>query len=135
MSRHELVVMVRDDGSPAKHSFCRVLISVMDANNHAPEFIGDSLVGQVDEGAAPGTVVLKLMAFDRDTSNNGRLTYEAVSGNLYELGGVGICICVHVTATLLCYQIDRPWFYFALLLTFLIRRGISKTGCVVVFTV
>ena len=80
MVRHELVVMVRDEGSPARRGLCRVIINVIDGNNHVPEFVDKNLIVQVEEDAAVGSSVVKVAAFDRDFGANAQLTYSIEAG-------------------------------------------------------
>ncbi|XP_075923658.1 protocadherin Fat 1-like isoform X2 [Petromyzon marinus] len=79
--RHTLTVMVRDQDVQTKRSLARVLITVLDANDHAPEFTLRTYQGRVFESALPGSAVLQVTARDRDTGDNARLSYAIESGN------------------------------------------------------
>ncbi|GFN75010.1 fat cadherin [Plakobranchus ocellatus] len=81
LSRHLLTVMVRDKGVMAKRSFARVQINLLDHNDHVPRFLTHRLAGRVYETAAVGTSVLQVEAVDQDKGENGRITYDIVSGN------------------------------------------------------
>ena len=80
ISRHELTIMVRDQGTPSKRSLARVIINVEDHNDNAPEFLGPMFEGRVFETAAMGTSVVQVMAIDRDKGKNAELKYSIISG-------------------------------------------------------
>lgn len=82
ISEHLLVVSVRDQGTPAKRNFARVVIKVHDFNNHIPEFTSKLIQGKVFETASVGTRVVQVYAIDRDAGDNARITYSIVSGNI-----------------------------------------------------
>lgn len=77
---HILTVMVKDQGTPAKRNFVRVIIHVHDANDHAPEFSLSILQGRVFETASVGTLVLTVAAVDRDHGINSEVSYSITSG-------------------------------------------------------
>lgn len=79
---HLLVVSVRDQGTPAKRNFARVVIKVHDFNNHIPEFTSKLIQGKVYETATEGTNVVQVYAIDRDAGENARIAYSIVSGNI-----------------------------------------------------
>lgn len=79
---HLLIVSVKDQGTPAKRNFAKVIIRVHDFNNHIPEFTSKLIEGKVYETAAEGTQVVQVYAIDRDAGENAKLTYTIVSGNI-----------------------------------------------------
>ncbi len=79
---HLLVVSVKDQGTPAKRNFAKVLIKVHDFNNHSPEFTSKLIEGKVFETAAEGSIVVQVYAIDRDAGENARVSYSIVSGNI-----------------------------------------------------
>jgi len=82
-ARHELTLMVRDRGTPLpRRSYARVLVNVVDVNDHAPEFLASEYVGRVYATSLPGTSVAQLTAVDRDHAHNAVVTYSIVSGQL-----------------------------------------------------
>ncbi|ELU08218.1 hypothetical protein CAPTEDRAFT_222745 [Capitella teleta] len=81
-SHHQLVVMVRDQGTPSKRSLARVVIVVNDHNDHHPEFVTSEVEGRVYGSAEIGTQVLTVLAVDRDHGHNAQLKYSIVSGNI-----------------------------------------------------
>ncbi|XP_074651233.1 protocadherin Fat 1-like [Tubulanus polymorphus] len=82
ISRHELVIMVRDQGVPSKRSLQRVIINVIDHNDHAPEFLSSSFEGQVFETAALGTSICRVLVADRDKGDNAKVQLRLISGNV-----------------------------------------------------
>lgn len=82
IATHELIVIVRDQGTPAKRNYAKVFINVHDHNDHAPEFSAKLIQGKVYETAAIGTTVIQAYAIDRDIGDNARVSYSIVSGNI-----------------------------------------------------
>lgn len=82
MSEHLLIVIVKDQGTPAKRNYAKVLITVHDHNDHAPEFTTKILQGKVYETAAKGSSIVRVYATDRDTGDNAKITYSIISGNI-----------------------------------------------------
>lgn len=85
IAEHVLIVIVKDQGTPAKRNYAKVFISVRDHNNHSPEFTTKIIQGKVFETAAIGSNVVTVYATDRDSGDNGRINYSIISGNI---GGV-----------------------------------------------
>ncbi|XP_023289907.1 fat-like cadherin-related tumor suppressor homolog isoform X2 [Orussus abietinus] len=88
MERHVLTVMVRDQGTPAKRNYARVIVNVHDHNDHAPEFTSELVQGKVFETSPVGTAVVQVCAIDRDRGENARLTYAITSGNVGNVFGI-----------------------------------------------
>lgn len=82
VAEHELIVIVKDQGTPAKRNYAKVFITVRDHNDHAPEFTTKIIQGKVYETAAIDSNVLTLYATDRDLGENGRISYSIISGNI-----------------------------------------------------
>ncbi|XP_015586979.1 fat-like cadherin-related tumor suppressor homolog isoform X2 [Cephus cinctus] len=82
IEEHVLTVMVRDQGTPAKRNYARVIVAVHDHNDHAPEFTSEIIQGKVFETSPVGTVVVQVYAIDRDRGDNSRITYSITSGNV-----------------------------------------------------
>ncbi|XP_037068714.1 protocadherin Fat 1-like [Pollicipes pollicipes] len=79
---HVLTVSVRDQGTPARRDYARLLVHVRDENDHRPQFLSDLVVGQVHETAPVGWQVVTVLATDRDHGQNARITYSILSGNV-----------------------------------------------------
>jgi len=73
-------VVVKDQSTPSKKNFARVLITVIDSNDHAPEFSSNIVQGRVFETTAVGTSVLQLLATDKDHGENAAVSYQIISG-------------------------------------------------------
>ncbi|XP_078086838.1 protocadherin Fat 1-like [Mustelus asterias] len=54
----------------------RIIIDLIDTNNHAPEFRASSYQGSIDENAQVGTSILTVNATDKDHGENGYVTYS-----------------------------------------------------------
>lgn len=82
IEEHVLTVMVKDQGTPAKRNYARVIVTVHDHNDHAPEFISEIIQGKVYETSPIGTAFVRVCAIDRDRGDNARITYSITSGNV-----------------------------------------------------
>uniref|UniRef100_A0A672NR65 Protocadherin-16 n=1 Tax=Sinocyclocheilus grahami TaxID=75366 RepID=A0A672NR65_SINGR len=58
-----------------------VHINVEDVNDNAPVFSPEKYVTSVSIHAQPGTELLSIFASDRDSGNNGKITYELLPGD------------------------------------------------------
>lgn len=85
IAEHVLIVIVKDQGTPAKRNYAKVFITVRDHNDHTPEFTTKIIQGKVYETAAIGSNVVTVYATDRDLGDNGRIIYSIISGNI---GGI-----------------------------------------------
>ncbi|BES90547.1 Laminin G domain [Nesidiocoris tenuis] len=82
ISEHVMTVMVKDQGTPAKKNFARVVVTVHDANDHTPEFSVSLIQGRVFETSPIGITVLTLNAVDKDHGENAEIVYTLSSGNV-----------------------------------------------------
>nr|XP_031838717.1 fat-like cadherin-related tumor suppressor homolog isoform X2 [Nomia melanderi] len=82
IEEHVLTVMVKDQGTPAKRNYARVIVTVHDHNDHAPEFISEIIQGKVFETSPIGAAVVQVYAIDRDRGDNAKITYTITSGNV-----------------------------------------------------
>ncbi|XP_076387964.1 FAT atypical cadherin kugelei isoform X3 [Megachile rotundata] len=82
IEEHVLTVMVKDQGTPAKRNYARVIVTVHDHNDHAPEFISEIIQGKVFETSPVGAAVVQVWAIDRDRGDNAKITYSITSGNV-----------------------------------------------------
>lgn len=80
MEEHLLTVMAKDQGTPSKRNYARVVIRVHDHNDHPPEFVSPIIQGKVFETSEVGTTVAKVLAIDRDKDDNARIVYSITSG-------------------------------------------------------
>ena len=93
-----LTVSVRDQGTPARRDYARLVVRVTDENDHSPAFLSDLVVGQVPETAAEGTQVVTVLATDRDHGQNARVTYSIQSG-------MCVCVCMYVCMYIVCMSL------------------------------
>ncbi|XP_074958429.1 protocadherin alpha-5-like isoform X5 [Phalacrocorax aristotelis] len=72
---HRLVVTASDGGRPPLTGTMEVVISVLDANDNAPQFNQSVYKVKVLEGSELGTVLIKLSATDMDEGINSDIMY------------------------------------------------------------
>uniref|UniRef100_A0A8B9VNJ9 Cadherin domain-containing protein n=1 Tax=Anas zonorhyncha TaxID=75864 RepID=A0A8B9VNJ9_9AVES len=88
MPEHRLVLTAIDGGRPSLTGTVELLVSVLDANDNAPQFNQSNYKVRLPESAPPGTVFLHLKATDKDEGINQELSYgfsEAVPDKLKDL--------------------------------------------------
>nr|XP_006135158.1 protocadherin alpha-3 isoform X3 [Pelodiscus sinensis] len=82
---YEIWVQATDKGNPPLAGHCKVLVEVLDVNDHAPELAVTSLSLPVPEDAPPGTVVALLSVSDRDSGDNGKVSCSIGPGLPFRL--------------------------------------------------
>lgn len=75
-ARHELTVWARAAAPRAARAAARVVITVRDVDDHAPEWGRRLAAARVSRDALPGTLVARLRAADRDAGENARIVYS-----------------------------------------------------------
>ena len=80
-AKYELITLATDRGLPSKNTTCKVIIEVLDVNDHIPVFNESRYYVNVSEALDPGAVILQVHAIDKDAGNNARITYDITSGN------------------------------------------------------
>ncbi|XP_032929059.1 protocadherin alpha-6-like [Catharus ustulatus] len=73
---HRLVLTATDGGRPSETGTMELLISVVDANDNAPQFNQSVYKVQLPENAERGTLVIKLNATDLDEGSNSNIYYS-----------------------------------------------------------
>ncbi|XP_064886322.1 protocadherin alpha-2-like [Columba livia] len=73
---HRLVLTASDGGRPTLTGTVELVISVLDANDNAPEFNQSVYKVQLPESTAPGTVFFQLTATDNDEGINREISYS-----------------------------------------------------------
>ncbi|NXP45665.1 PCDA2 protein, partial [Heliornis fulica] len=76
---HRLVVTASDGGRPVLTGTMELVISVLDANDNAPQFNQSVYKVQLPESAAKGTLVARVNATDPDEGVNKEFFYSIVS--------------------------------------------------------
>lgn len=105
IAEHVLIVIVKDQGTPAKRNYAKVIITVHDHNDHVPEFTSRIVEGKIYENAALGSSVVQVYAIDHDIGDNARISYSIVGGNIgnvfnidSEMGTVSIAKDLDISA-------------------------------------
>ncbi|NXB24508.1 PCDGA protein, partial [Rhagologus leucostigma] len=80
---YELTVQARDAGGLSSHS--KVLIKVVDVNNHIPEIVIMSVFSPVPEDTPLGTVIAIFSVQDRDSGANGEVQCSISEGLPFRL--------------------------------------------------
>ncbi|XP_069628375.1 protocadherin alpha-3-like [Haliaeetus albicilla] len=76
MPEHRLVLSASDGGRPSLTGTMELVISVLDANDNAPQFNQSVYKVQLPESASPGTVFYQLTATDKDEGINREIYYS-----------------------------------------------------------
>ncbi|XP_061485277.1 protocadherin-16 isoform X2 [Rhineura floridana] len=79
-AEHLLTVYARDRGLPPRQAKVTVRVLVADENDHAPAFPSDACSLEVPENQSQ-VELITLRATDRDTGDNGRLSYHLAAGD------------------------------------------------------
>ncbi|KAK0151211.1 Protocadherin-7 [Merluccius polli] len=72
---YELILRVRDGGSPPRSSQALLRVAITDVNDNSPRFERAVYEAEMAENAPPGTPVLQVRASDRDVGVNGQVEY------------------------------------------------------------
>ncbi|XP_051755718.1 protocadherin-23 isoform X2 [Ctenopharyngodon idella] len=75
----DLLIKAEDQDGLGSQTF--VHIDVEDVNDNAPVFSPEKYVTSVSIHAQPGTELFSIFASDRDSGNNGKITYELLPGD------------------------------------------------------
>ncbi|NXX40434.1 PCDA3 protein, partial [Tricholaema leucomelas] len=75
---HRLVLTASDEGRPSLTGTMELLISVLDANDNAPQFNQSVYKVQLPESAPDGTLVMRVNATDPDIGGNGEMLFTAI---------------------------------------------------------
>ncbi|NXT67156.1 PCDA3 protein, partial [Chaetops frenatus] len=76
---HRLVLTASDGGRPSLTGTMELVISVLDANDNAPQFNQSVYKVQLPESSAEGTLVVRVNATDPDEGSNKEFSYSILS--------------------------------------------------------
>ncbi|KAM4652998.1 protocadherin beta-16-like [Amazona ochrocephala] len=69
-------LIAMDGGYPPRSGTTQIHIGILDVNDNAPVFTQKDFIAQVLENAPEGSVVLRVVATDRDAGVNGDISYQ-----------------------------------------------------------
>ncbi|XP_036935519.1 protocadherin-16-like [Acanthopagrus latus] len=78
---YTLTVTAQDQGHPPLSSTVTVEVTVMDINDHSPQFESSSYTADVSEDVPIGSLVLEVKAIDLDQGPNSQVVYYLSSGS------------------------------------------------------
>ena len=79
---HLLTVAVTDNGTPALTNYARLVITVLDANNHAPDFPFPISEIFIPEDVKTDSTIHTVAVFDPDVGDNARNSYSLLTNNV-----------------------------------------------------
>ncbi|XP_051790014.1 protocadherin alpha-C2-like isoform X20 [Erpetoichthys calabaricus] len=78
-SSYEIYVQAMDKGASAVAVHCKVVVEIIDVNDHIPEIIVSSLTSPVREDARPDTIVALISVEDKDSGVNKQVSLNIPS--------------------------------------------------------
>ncbi|VDH90723.1 protocadherin-16/23 [Mytilus galloprovincialis] len=85
-----LKIIARDNGNPQRENKTDITIRVRDDNDETPIFPSENKTFEILENTPVGSVIATVKAFDKDSGENGRVSYYLVEGNVFGLFSVNI---------------------------------------------
>ncbi|XP_076026861.1 protocadherin Fat 3-like, partial [Genypterus blacodes] len=79
MDRYFLNITIYDQGSPQMSNWRLLSVIIEDANDNDPQFSQDGFSALVSESSTIGTEVVAITAYDRDSGQNGQLSYTLLT--------------------------------------------------------
>lgn len=77
---YEIQVIARDGGTPPQSATATVFLSVQDVNDNSPVFYPKKYFVPINEDLAVGSVLVRVLASDRDDGDNAVVTYNLENG-------------------------------------------------------
>lgn len=87
IKHYELILTAKDLGQVPKSNTTKVIINVLDENDHDPIFMESPFILNIKENLKIGTEILKVNAMDQDSGINGVVKYQFDIKNLSLLDG------------------------------------------------
>ncbi|OWF41279.1 protocadherin-7-like [Mizuhopecten yessoensis] len=75
-NRYQFHVVAKDGGDPPNSGTLSISVEVLDENDNNPNFLESEYSMSVKEKTAAGTIVLQVLATDKDMGVNGQITYR-----------------------------------------------------------
>ena len=86
----QLVVQAADSGTPTRRSTALVNVKVTEENRHSPAFVMAQFDATVPENKQLHKELIKVVAVDQDSGENGLLLYSIKSGNTDNVFAIGV---------------------------------------------
>jgi hypothetical protein len=80
--QYNLTISACDGGTPSNCGLLKLVLHIVDINDHNPMFMKDSYTFTVMENMAAGTVIGQINAIDLDDDLNGQIRYSLVNNGL-----------------------------------------------------
>lgn len=80
IAAYDIQVIARDQGTPPQSATATIFLLVQDVNDNSPVFYPKKYFVPVVEDAAVGSVLVRVLASDRDEGENAVVTYSLESG-------------------------------------------------------
>ncbi|KAL4230834.1 condensed mesenchymal cell proliferation [Mactra antiquata] len=87
-TQHELVIEAKDQGTPVRSSSMTLMVNVQDANDNRPEFSGGEFVLKISERASISEKIGRIVAADRDSGENGRISFSIIDATVSTMFGI-----------------------------------------------
>ncbi|ESP01805.1 hypothetical protein LOTGIDRAFT_139034 [Lottia gigantea] len=78
-SQYSLQIVAKDGGSPPLQGVLNVIVTVTDVNDNLPKFSKEKYSVNVDENVPANSVIVNIHATDKDSGENGELSYKLSS--------------------------------------------------------
>ncbi|KAI7793262.1 putative protocadherin-16 [Triplophysa rosa] len=88
LSHYNLTIAVSDRGSPQRSSSVPAIVTITDVNDNPPVFGRAEYIVALNEGAAAGTEILRVIATDPDSAPYAEVQYSISSGDEMKLFSV-----------------------------------------------
>ena len=115
VSEYSLVVMATDTGSPPLSAEVEVVVDVLNVNDESPQFTESLYTGSISEDTAPGTLILTVLALDRDSErviytidDSEYLDIDLVTGEVTLKRVVEFSLTPSLTATVIANDTGSP---------------------------